>query len=46
MPLKRGKSNKTVSANIRKMRHEGYPQRRAVAAAMRKAGRSRKRGHK
>jgi hypothetical protein len=42
MPLKSGKSNKTVSTNIREMVHNGMPQKQAVAAAMRKAGRSRR----
>lgn len=43
MPLKRGKSNKTISANIRELRHAGYPQRQAIAIAERKAGKARKR---
>lgn len=42
MPLKSGSSDATVSENIRKMRREGYRQDQAVAASMRKAGRSRK----
>lgn len=43
MPLKKGRSKATVSSNIRELRHSGYPQRQAVAIAMRKAGKSRRR---
>jgi hypothetical protein len=42
MPLKKGKSNRVVGQNIREMRKAGRPQKQAVAAAMRQAGRSRK----
>lgn len=43
MPLKRGKSQAVVSANIRELMHTGkYPRRQAVAIAMSEAGLSRK----
>ena len=34
MPLKKGKSRATVSANVKEMMDSGYPQRQAVAAAL------------
>ena len=43
MPLKKGSSRKTVSANIRKMMREGYPQRQAVAASLSTARKSKRR---
>lgn len=42
VPLKSGKSKKTVSSNIKEMMASGYPQKQAVAASLRKAGKSRK----
>ena len=42
MPLKKGKSKKVISQNIRKLRHEGYPQNQAIAIAYANAGLSRK----
>jgi len=34
MPLKKGRSRKVISYNIREMRASGHPQRQAVAAAL------------
>ena len=42
MPLKKGKSQKTVSSNISKLRHDGYPQKQAIAIAMSQKRKSRK----
>lgn len=46
MPLKRGSSKEAISENIRRLRDEGYPQKQAVAIAMERARRSRRKTKK
>lgn len=46
MPLKKGSSPETISANIEAEREAGKPQAQAVAIAMRLAGKPRPKGKK
>lgn len=40
MPLSKGKSKKTISKNISKLRNENYPEKQAIAIALNEARKS------
>lgn len=42
MPLKSGKSKKVIGGNIKELMESGRPQKQAVAIALDKAGKSKK----
>ena len=43
MPLKKGKSPKTISKNLKELKSKGYPPRQAVAIALSSAKGNKKR---
>jgi hypothetical protein len=46
MPIKKGSNHKTISKNISTLRHEGKPEKQAIAIAFSVAGKIRKKAKK
>jgi hypothetical protein len=46
MPLKKGKSKKVISENIRELRHSGRPEKQSIAIAFSEARRGKKKAKK
>ncbi len=42
MPLKKGRSQKIISENIRELMHAGHPQKQSIAIAMKCAKKTKK----
>lgn len=46
MPLKKGKSKKVISENIKELRHSGYPEKQSIAIAFSESRRGKKKSRK